>query len=297
MRHLVSISVSALICCALSVGADPLPEPLESKRQAAIVLSEKACDGDVAGLRALEKKAAAGDLAAAHSIAWVVSNNRCPTYGMVGAGQDRDEVGARMYARNATRGYPISQSNHGINLMRGSNGIPRDPETGARMIGQAVDGGYAIALVYSTEAAFQEGLEVEMNPMVGPFLAFAVEEGVDPDRVRLARASVFEELYKNGGDDHAWAGFLAYRYFERVQSKYARARKSHAALEDRYGHVAGTKELQSCLNDAACDPYARNVMRSYFTSEPAKPSSSGLGLPESEAILNRYICGSDVCPD
>lgn len=297
MRRLVSVPVSVLICCATWAGADPLPEPLESKRKAAIVLSDKACKGDSDAFRTLENRAQADDLAAAHSIAWVVGNPRCPTYGMVDANQNRREVEARMYAQNATRGYPISQSNHGINLMRGSNGIARNPEAGVKMISQAVDGGYAAALVYSTEAAFQEGLAVEMNPLVGPYLAFAIKQGVDPDRVRLARATVFEVLYKNGGDDHAWAGFLAYRYFERIQSKYARTRKSYAALEESYGHVGGTSELQSCLDDASCDPYARNVMRSHFASEPANPPSSGSRALEEEALINRYICGRDVCFD
>ncbi|QIE44774.1 hypothetical protein G5B38_04095 [Pseudohalocynthiibacter aestuariivivens] len=195
-----SFMVAALLATAPVVVnpamGDPLPEPLETQRQAAIELALRACDGEQTAFNQLTALVLDDNLPAAQSIAWLVGNEACPDFGLVPAGQDRHHVAGQMTKRLALKGYPIAQFGYGRNLMRGTNGIALDPKAGMDMLMNAAKGGYATAaVVLAEEIPKIRALRPQDIVYLHDLLEFAEQEGVDQARVTLGRAQVYDALY------------------------------------------------------------------------------------------------------
>ena len=122
-------------------SADPIKEPWQSQREAAIELGNRACAGDERAISEVRRGIARGDPVLMNNV--VSLQAKCDAFDSFS-----EDAVIGFQRRAAEAGYPIALSNYGIRLIKGW-GVPVDTKQGARLMARAVEGGngYAAAVL------------------------------------------------------------------------------------------------------------------------------------------------------
>ena len=163
-------------------SADPIKEPWQSQREAAIELGNRACAGDERAISEVRRGIARGDPVLMTNV--VSLQAKCDAFDSFS-----EDAVIGFQRRAAEAGYPIALSNYGIRLIKGW-GVPVDTKQGARLMARAVEGGngYAAA-VLAHEYASGEFLKRNLSK-AGAFLKIAEQEGASADRIATAREQI-----------------------------------------------------------------------------------------------------------
>ena len=113
----------------------------EESRAKYTIESDLACSGDADAFTRLLNDAdpdQLGDPTALSALAWLVASDTCAYY------TGDDEQISYYYLRAAQQGYPVALAYSGVRMIRGL-GIPQNTESGAGLLGLALEGGFGDA--------------------------------------------------------------------------------------------------------------------------------------------------------
>lgn len=188
MFERTSLAALALsVCFAAPVLGDTINEPWQSRREAAIKVTDKACAGDANAVRDVwHKVKVENDPVYQSNITWLSLN--CATFDV------SKEEQAEWQRKAAEAGYPIAQANYGNYLLR-TGKLNKVAAPATVMLLAALEGGYANAAAalsahYSTGTSGRQDIRLAKQ-----YYSLAKLRGADTKQLAFAKKLLLE----NGG--------------------------------------------------------------------------------------------------